>query len=91
MISEDIILNIATHVRACYQQHSDAWAIDLKPMIRSRAQHLTTTELRVAFETYSGQQMHPNVQREQIVQTLDGHLKNFIAQNIDPRTGASLH
>jgi len=90
MISENIITSIAAHVRACYTQHTDAWALDLKPLIRSRAAELTTTELRVAFETYSGQQMHPGVQREQIIQTLDGHLKHFITQNIDPRTGASL-
>lgn len=89
MITEQIIIDIAAHVRACFTQKTDAWGMDLRPLIRSRASELTTTEFRIAFETYSGQSMHPNAQREQIVQTLDGHLKNFITQNMDPRTGAS--
>jgi hypothetical protein len=92
MISENIIKSISDHLRACYHAHhtSDAWALDMKPLIRSRAADLTTYELRIAFETYSKKKMHPAAQREQIIVTIEQHLKHFVVQNIDPRTGASL-
>tara|TARA_R110000803_G_scaffold39351_2_gene84944 strand:- start:1355 stop:1627 length:273 start_codon:yes stop_codon:yes gene_type:complete len=83
-----VIISIADHLRAIFADRlQDVWGFDTASIIRSRCTQLTDRELRIAASTFMKQEMHSAANREQIVRTLDTHLKHFTVRNINAITG----